>query len=299
MKQKTKNFQQIVKNILTILRDKRHEQKSKALSFALMYSILPTLVLVNLTITFLPKSFFEMLESSIELLPTQYQGFVQNFITEYTYQDYNIVLYIFLLLFILYTISTNVRLLIEIANDCYEYSAERSKNKELVISVILFILLSFTVVFVFAIVIAGRALRSFLDLNAMSTAAGLISTILQMKSILTITMFILIFFIIYYFAPNVKSTFKSTIVGTLLSSFGLYIASRYFEIYLSRPTNTYEYLYQNYSLYLIFLFGMYVVCQIIVASLIINSLIFEEISVREYHLINKEIPDENINVQVE
>lgn len=284
MKNKANRSKQFVLNFLQILRDKRHEQKSKALAFALTYSILPILLLVNLTITFLPDKFFEMLEGLLTILPDQYQDSAINFLQSYSYQDTNPLIYIALILFILYTVATNVRLVIEISNDCYEYSSDRSKNKELVISVLLFIFIGFGVLSLFAIVIAGQALRTFLELNNASSIASLINQILQMKNVITLLILFMVFFITYYFAPNVKSTFKSTIIGTLVSTIGLFFASYGFEIYLAK-SNTYEALYGAvYSQYLLFLFGMYITCQIIVLSMILNSLIYEKISIKNYHV---------------
>lgn len=271
------------KNVMQILRDKRHEQKSKALAFALMYSILPTFLLINLTISLLPDAFFQMLENSMSVIPSQYQSVVEGFLQRYSYQDYGIIIYIILILFILYTVSTNVRLLIEISNDCYEKSEERSKYMELLISALLFITIGFSVIFLFAIVMAGQALRIFLNSINAANIANIIGTILQMKSILTVVVFFVIFYIIYYFAPNVKSTFKSTAAGALCSALGMLLASQFFEIYLSRSNSSVMVLYQDNAKYLLFFFTMYITCQIIVGSLIVNSLIYEKVSIQSYH----------------
>lgn len=278
---------QIPLNLLQILRDRRHEQKSKSLAFALMYLILPLLFLVNLSIALLPEGFFDFISELIGELPEQFQPFINNFLLMYSNQDYSFILFIVLLVFILYTIAVNVRLLIEIANDCYEHSAVRSKTKELIIGIILFFIIGFSIIFLFLIISAGQALRSFLVLNNAKAFAALISSLLQMKSIVTIIILFLIFYIIYYFAPNVKNNFRGTIVGTIISTIGLFIGSNIFEIYLARP-NTYQYLYQNYSTYILFLFGIYVICQMIVASIIINSLIYEHVNVKNYHLTHDE-----------
>lgn len=284
MKNKFNRTKQFTQNVLQILRDKRHEQKSKALAFALTYSILPILLLVNLTITFLPDKFFEMIEGLLAILPNQYQESAINFLKSYSYHDTSPIFYVALLLFILYTVASNVRLVIEISNDCYEYSSDRSKNKELLISIILFIFIGFGVLSLFAIVIAGQALRSFLEVNNASSIAAVINQILQMKIVITLIILFMVFYITYYFAPNIKSTFKSTITGTLVSTIGLFFASYGFEIYLAK-SSTYETLYGAvYSQYLLFLFGMYITCQIIVLSMIINSLIYEKISIKNYHI---------------
>ncbi len=284
MKKKFKVTKQYALNVLQILRDKRHEQKSKALSFALTYSILPILLLINLTITFLPDKFFTMIEGLLVLIPDQYSEPAIEFLQAHSYQDTSPVVYVLLVIFILYTVAANVRLVIEISNDCYEYSQERSKNKELLISILLFVFIGFGLLSLFAIIIAGQALRSFLIINDTATLAALALQILQMKYVITLIILFMVFFITYYFAPNIKSTFKSTIVGTLVSTVGLFLASYGFEIYLAM-SNTYEALYGAvYSQYLLFLFGMYITCQIIVASMIINSLIHEKVSIKRYHL---------------
>lgn len=284
MKKKFKQNKQFVMNSLQVLRDKRHEQKSKALAFALTYSILPILLLVNLTVAFLPDTFFEMIESTLQIIPSQYRQPVLDFLNNYSYQDTNPILYIALILFILYTVAANVRLVIEISNDCYEFSRERSKLKELIISALLFVFIGFGVLSLFAIIIAGQALRTFLIVNNASNFAALISQILQMKNLITLVILFMVFYITYYFAPNIKSTFKTTITGTLVSTIGLFIASYGYEIYLAK-SSTYETLYGAvYSQYLLFLFGMYITCQIIVASMIMNSLIYEKISIKNYHL---------------
>lgn len=287
MKTNLRRTKQYALNVLQILRDKRHEQKSKALAFALTYSILPILLLINLTITYLPPKFLEMIEDSLSFLPDQYSQPVIDILQNHSYQDYNLVIYVLLILFILYTVSSNVRLVIEISNDCYEYSEERSKLKELLISVLLFIFIGFGVLSLFTVILAGQALRSFLEVNNASNIASIINQILQMKMIVTLLILFMVFYIIYYFAPNIKSTFKSTIAGTLISTIGLFFASYGFEIYLAR-SSTYETLYGAvYSQYLLFLFGMYITCQIIVGSMIVNSLIFEKIKVKNYHLEHK------------
>lgn len=287
MKNNLKRAKLYLTNILQILRDKRHEQKSKALAFALTYSILPILLLINLTIAYLPPKFLEMIEDSISFLPDQYSQPVIDIIQSHNYQDYNLLIYIFLILFVLYTVSSNVRLVIEISNDCYEYSQERSKIKELLISAILFIFIGFGVLSLFAIILAGQALRAFLEINNANNIASIINQILQMKMVVTFLILFMVFYIIYYFAPNIKSTFKSTIIGTLMSTIGLFFASYGFEIYLAK-SSTYETLYGAvYSQYLLFLFGMYITCQIIVGSMIVNSLIFEKINIKNYHLDHK------------
>lgn len=287
MKTNLRRTKQYALNVLQILRDKRHEQKSKALAFALTYSILPILLLINLTITYLPPKFLEMIEDSLSFLPDQYSQPVIDILQNHSYQDYNLVIYVLLILFILYTVSSNVRLVIEISNDCYEYSEERSKLKELLISVLLFIFIGFGVLSLFTVILAGQALRSFLEVNNASNIASIINQILQMKMIVTLLILFMVFYIIYYFAPNIKSTFKSTIAGTLISTIGLFFASYGFEIYLAR-SSTYETLYGAvYSQYLLFLFGMYITCQIIVGSMIVNSLIFEKIKIKNYHLEHK------------
>lgn len=284
MKSKLLHARQYLFNVFEILKDKRFEQKAKALAFALTYSILPILLFVNLTLTFLPSSFIDLIENSLAILPDQYQSSALKFFQSYSYQDTNPILYIALVLFILYTVAVNVRLVIEISNDCYEYSSDRSKLKEMMISIILFIIIGFGVLSLFAIVIAGQALRSFLKLNDTSSLGAVINQILDMKSLVTILILFMVFFIIYFFAPNVKSTFKTTIVGTMVSTIGLYFASYGFEIYLAR-SSTYETLYGAvYSQYLLFLFGMYITCQIIIASMIINSLIYEKVSIKNYHI---------------
>ncbi len=284
MKKKIKKSKQYVLNVLQILRDKRHEQKSKALAFALTYSILPILLLINLTISLLPAKFYDLIKSFLFLVPSQYRDVALNFLDNYTYNQANPIIYILLVIFILYTVASNVRLVIEISNDCYEYSRERSKNKELLISALLFIFIGFGVLSLFTIIIAGQALRSFLIVNDAGNIAALISQILQMKNLITLLILFMVFYITYYFAPNVKSTFKTTIVGTLVSTIGLFFASYGFEIYLAK-SSTYEVLYGAvYSQYLLFLFGMYITCQIIVASMIMNSLIFEKVKVKNYHI---------------
>lgn len=284
MKEKFNKFKQFGQNVLQILRDKRHEQKSKALAFALTYSILPILLLINLTLVFLPTKFFEFIEGLLTLVPSQYRQSALDFLNGYSYQDVNPLIFIGLMLFILYTVAANVRLVIEISNDCYEYSRERSKLKELVISALLFVFIGFGVLSLFAIILAGQALRSFLMLYNASSIAAIISQILQMKNLITLIILFMVFYITYYFAPNVKSTFKTTIFGTLVSTVGLFFASYGFEIYLAK-SSTYEVLYGAvYSQYLLFLFGMYITCQIIVASMILNSLIYENVSIKKYHL---------------
>lgn len=284
MKNKFLIGRQYLFNIFQILQDKRFEQKAKALAFALMYSLLPILLFVNLTLTFLPPKFITLIENSLSILPDKYQSSTLEFFQNYTYQETNPILYIALVVFILYTIAINVRLVIEISNDCYEYSRDRSKTKELFISALLFIFIGFGVLSLFAIVLAGQALRTFLKINDTSSIGAIVNQILDMKSFITILILFLVFFIVYFFAPNVKSTFKSTIVGTLVSTIGLYFASYGFEIYLAR-SSTYETLYGAvYSQYLIFLFGMYITCQIIIASMIINSLIYEKVSIKNYHI---------------
>lgn len=284
MKNKYKLVRQYIDNVFQILRDKRHEQRSKALAFSLIYSMLPILLFINLTITYLPTQFLQMIESLLTFLPDQYQKSTIEFLQNISYHQINPIIYIGLVLFILYTIATNVRLVIEISNDCYEYSSERSKNKELVISALLFIFITFGVLSLFAVVMAGQALRSFLELDNVASIVVMINKILDMKSLITVLILFMVFYITYYFAPNIKSTFKSTIVGTLVSTVGLYFASYGFEIYLAR-SSTYEILYGAvYSQYLLFLFGMYIVSQIIVASIIINSLIYEKISIKNYHI---------------
>ncbi|WOO87276.1 YihY/virulence factor BrkB family protein [Mollicutes bacterium LVI A0039] len=271
-------------NVLQILKDKRHEQKSKALAFALMYTILPILLLVNLAVKFLPSKFLELIEELLFLIPLQFRNPVIDFLHNYEYQTVSPLLFLFLIVLIFYTIAVNVRLVIEISNDCYDYSQERSKPKELLISFVLFIFIGFGVLSLFAIVIAGQALRGFLIMNDATNIARIVSQILQMKNLITIIILFMVFYTTYYFAPNVKSTFKTTIVGTLMSTIGLFFASYGFEIYLSK-SSTYEILYGAvYSQYLLFLFGMYIACQIIVASMIVNSLIFENIKIRLYHV---------------
>ncbi len=271
-------------NIMKILRDKRHEQKSKSLSFALTYSILPILVLLNLTLNLLPPKFYELIESVTSLLPHQYQELMLNFMNDHQYQKTSMIAYILLIIFIVYTVASNVRLIIEICNDCYAYSQDRSKNKELLISILLFVFIGFGFFSLFIIILLGQTLRTFLEMNNAPYIAELVSNILQMKSVITLIILFMVFYIIYYFAPNVKSTFKTTIVGTLISTIGLFLASYGFEIYLAK-SNTYEFLYGAvYSQYLLFLFGMYITCQIIVASMIVNSLIFEKISIKNYHI---------------
>lgn len=274
-------------NLLQILRDRRHEQKSKSLAFAMMYLILPLLFLINLTIALLPDGFFEFISELIAELPEQLQPFITDFLAMYSNQDYSFTLFVLLLLFILYTIAANVRLIIEIANDCYENSEVRTKTRELIIGIVLFFTIGFSIIFLFFIISAGQAIRGFLEINNVQGIAAFLNSLLQMKSMLTVIILFIIFYITFYFAPNVKNTFKGTIVGTLFSTTGLYIGSNLFEIYLARP-NTYQYLYQNYSMYILFLFGVYIVCQVIVASIIINSLIFEGVNVRQYHLTHDE-----------
>lgn len=284
MNSKFRLIKQTMLNVFQILRDKRHEQKSKALAFALTYSILPILLFINLTITFLPARFFSLTENSLTIIPEQYREPVINFLNSYSYHDINPIIYVGLILFILYTVASNVRLVIEISNDCYEYSSDRTKNKELIISALLFIFIGFGVLSLFTIIIAGQALRTFLELNNASNVANIINQILQMKNLITLIILFIVFYITYYFAPNVKSTFKSTIIGTLLSTIGLFFASYGFEIYLAK-SNTYEALYGAvYSQYLLFLFGMYITCQIIVASMILNSLIYDKVSLKNYHI---------------
>lgn len=284
MKNRFQAVVQYTSNAFQILRDKRHEQKSKALAFSLIYSILPILLFINLTITYLPNQFLDMIESLLTFLPDQYQKSTIEFLHNISYHQINPIIYIGLVLFILYTIATNVRLVIEISNDCYEYSSERSKNKELIISALLFIFITFGVLSLFAVVMAGQALRSFLELDNVTSIVVMVNKILDMKSLITVFILFMVFYITYYFAPNVKSTFKSTIVGTLVSTIGLFFASYGFEVYLAK-SSTYEILYGAvYSQYLLFLFGMYIICQIIVASIIINSLIYEKISIKNYHI---------------
>ncbi len=286
MKKKINNWILYTNNFMKLLKDRRHEQKSKSLAFALTYSILPILLLINLTIPFFPDSFFNVIEDLIELAPTQYQQIIINFLNNYSYQETRPILYILLVLFILYTVSSNVRLIIEIANDCYSYSQDRSKYTEILISALLFILIGFSLLFLFVIVIAGQALRSVLEINNVTNIAMIVSQILQMKSLITLITLFIIFFIIYYIAPNIKNNFKSTLVGALISTVGLFIASYGFEIYLAK-SKTYELLYGAvYSQYLLFLFGMYITCQIIVISMIINGVIYDKISIKKYHIEN-------------
>lgn len=292
-------IKQYLLNVLKLLRDKRHEQKSKSLAFALTYAILPILVFVNLVVTFLPSKFLDLIEDALIFLPLKYRELVLNFLSGYNFQSINPLLFLVLIVFIIYTIAANVRLVIEISNDCYEESEERSKAKELLISVVLFICIGFGVLTLFTVVIAGQALRAYLPSNDAENIATLISQSLQMKNIITILILFMVFYVTYYFAPNVKSTFKSTIVGTLVSTIGLFFASYAFEIYLSRAS-TYELLYGAvYSQYLIFLFGMYITSQIIVASMIINSVIFDKVSITKYHLRNKLDSDQNSRENVE
>lgn len=274
-------------NFLQILRDKRHQQKSKALAFTLSFSILPILVFLNLTISFFPGEYMEMIEAALNILPKQYYNPTIDFLNNLTVKPVSLVTYIMLIVLILYTIASNVRAIIEIANDCFKHSQDRTFNREFIISLVLFISILFAVISIFTLIFAGRALRTFLILNNASNIAIIISKVLQAKNLIMFCILLFVFYIAYYFAPNIKSSFKTTIIGTLISTIGLYIISHFFEIYLSKPSS-YKMLYgARYSQYLLFLLGIYLVSQIIVLSIIVNSLIYDRISIKNYHLQSK------------
>ena len=179
----------------------------------------------------------------------------------------------------LFIASNAVFVLMKVLNKAYGVAETRSFWQLRGISILVILIFIFAVFFVTNVVILGNIILSFLHFK-FSFPHALINIIALTKWPVTFLMISAIGFIIYYFMPNVTSSFKcrvlSSIPGTIFFTSSWLLVSKLFGLYVEN-FGDYNRVYGTLGAFIVLLLWFYYSSLILLIGGEINSEVYKQI----------------------
>lgn len=267
MEQVNNKLNSFYKDFMNLIRKPVMSILPGQLSFFLLLSIIPIVLLIGVALSFVSVSTDDIVDIINSSLPANTSKLIIPLL--FTNQfDYNILL---LIVSALLLVSKGTRSIILVANNIYDIK-HKIDIKTIIKSVVLSIQL--VVLFVFLILFPIMGTRILRILGNFKIISGLTDNMIYMFNIIKwpITMFIIFVNvkIIYKFSPNKKIPSSSVNKGSFFTSIFWIISTLLYSFYITHLTK-YNILYGSASNIIVLMLWIYLISYIFVLGMSINA----------------------------
>lgn len=179
--------------------------------------------------------------------------------------------------------SNAINVLMKLLNKAYGVPETRSLWKIRALTLWVIILFVLAVFVITNLIIMGRVILAFLD-NFIGIPEAIIDAINVARWPVTFLMLFIIGFIIYYFMPNISTSFKnrilSTLPGTLFFTLAWLAMSRLFGLYVENFAQ-FNKVYGTFGAVIILLLWLYYTSLVVLIGGEVNSEVYRRIKTRE------------------
>lgn len=201
------------------------------LTYYFILSFFPFLIFFISLLSYTPLSSASVFESVIRSLPVEITGIVRTVLEELINSRSEALLSTSII-FAMYSASRGLSGLIRSINKAYDTDDDRNVISRTILALIFTVFLAVLFIVMLLSLVFGKVIINelFVLLNIESYFLNFYHT---MRLVIPIVAMIVIFSIIYMFAPNQKIKFKSTVPGALFATVGGIITSAGFAFYVN------------------------------------------------------------------
>ena len=236
-------------------------------SYFMLLSFIPVILLVMTSVRFTPLT-EDMINSGImQIVPEEFQSFVQSIIREVYTRSTAIVPITAILT--LWSAGRGIQGLTNGLNSIYHVVETRNyivARIRLTVYTLLFIV---AIVFSMVLMIFGNGIQSLLE-DYVPVVASITRTIFNMRTVISFVTISLILLVIYKFLPNRKASFKSQLPGAVLGAIMWSVFSLGFSVYLKYNGN-FANMYGSLTTIVLIMLWMYFCMYIVLLGAEINE----------------------------
>ena len=227
------SVKEIGRDLYQEIRDDRVFNGAAMLGFYLTLAIFPALILIMNIIPYLP---IERVDEAImdllrQVLPDDAHEVVEGVVQEVTGEQRGGLLS-FSLIGTLWAASTGMYAIMQQLNITYNVEEARSFIRARGTALLLSIVFLGLIVAVFALIVLGGVMESWLK-NQFDFGGAMLTLFSGLRWLIIVFALMLVFAIIYRYAPNTKEKFKFLTVGAVVGVILLILASLGFAYYVS------------------------------------------------------------------
>lgn len=233
------------------------------IAFFTLWSIVPLIILWDTLEKFVPKILGEQSINNQTLVDA-----VDFMNVDYSISDGGIVL----IILIIYLSSKPFMSIISASNYIYNITDTNILKSKLK-SIILSLLLIFTIILLLIIPVLGEKILMILEKTF--TSLNIVDTANIFKWPITIVYLLVVLSIIYSFSPNERIKLKYFLPGTIFATVGWLVATYLYSIYVNEFAN-YHKIYSSFTSVIILMIWLYLISYILIIGLVINAAYFKE-----------------------
>ncbi len=234
------------------------------IAFFTMWSIVPIIIL------------WDAIEKVIPDLSTSTAIDTQMVITsmEFINIDFSLADSSFIIIIVIIYLSSKPFLsIISASNYIYDLKDNSNYFKEKGKSIVLSLLLLFTLVLLLLLPVLGE--RLLYIINNIVGNIDFIDNITNVKWPLTILYLVVVVFLIYYVSPSKRIRFRYFLPGTVFTTLGWLVITYLYSIYVNDFAN-YAKIYSSFTSVIILMIWLYLISYILIIGLVINAAYFRE-----------------------
>ncbi|MGG3573556.1 YhjD/YihY/BrkB family envelope integrity protein [Bacillus gobiensis] len=215
----------------------QHEGPSKAaeLSYYFLLSLFPFMIFLLSFTAYLPLSPQDVLGVIKQYAPGEVSSMLESNVTE-TLDNRNGGLLSFGILAALWSASNGLEAIVRSFNVAYEVEENRTFIVVRLTSIILTVAMVFTIIIALLLPVFGREIGMFVS-DFIGASSTFITVWEALRYIISITILLVIFSALYFFAPNKRLHFAYVFPGAIIATVGWIVVSTLFSYYVSSFSN--------------------------------------------------------------
>lgn len=265
-----------IKRIVIYYNNIKNIQKTRSLSFTILAIILPLLVLINIIFYLLPSKLLTIIENNSNFISENMKNQLFN-IPLFTNQHVSSIYIIIIVISVIGAVLFQVQFIIQLVNEVYGFRNKRSLFKEVISSLLIFIILLFAVIYISIFMYLGAFIMIVLkNFQFLEQFINQLKDVYLIKNIFfSISVFLLVS-LVYKIAPYERVKYKTIIPGALFTTLSIFIGSYLFEMYTYHSTTRYDILYGQYTTFYFMLLWVYIIANIVIMSLALNAFFYKK-----------------------
>lgn len=231
--------------------------RAAAVSFNFFMALFPAIIVLFTLIPYVPISGFQdsLLELMRSLIPQQIFGTVEETLFDIINRPRGGLLSVGFFL-TLYFATNGVSSIIEAFNQTYYSIETRSFLRQQLVSIALVLILALLLIISISLITIGPVVINWLDAKGFLRGRFTYEIIMTSKWLITVLMFLIMYSLLYYFAPARKKDYRFISAGSTFATLLTIITSVAFNYYVNNFSR-YNTLYGSIGTLLIFLLFIY------------------------------------------
>jgi membrane protein len=232
---KRTQIKKVVKDIYFRFKDDDVPALASQLAYYFILAIFPFLVFLINLVSITPITSEQALSNLSKVIPQEAYVIIRDVIGEVTRSNRETFLS-FSMIATLWVSSNGMKAVVKGLNKAYDQHENRSVWKVRGLSIIGTVAFAFTILFAFILLILGEIIGKnvFVYLGFSSSFKTIWSYI---RFIIPILIIFIVFTLLYRFMPNKRMKFTEVLPGSLFSTFGWFITSILFSLYVNNFSN--------------------------------------------------------------